>query len=36
MLERPARMPMNYGSAAVYDDGLYNAGMRPTFEHIGG
>jgi hypothetical protein len=26
---------MNNGSAAVYADGLYNAGVRPTFEHIG-
>jgi hypothetical protein len=26
---------MTNGSAADYDDGLYSAGVRPTFEHIG-
>ena len=35
MLQRLARLPMTNGSAAVYDDGLYNARVRPTFEHIG-
>jgi len=26
---------MHKGSIAVYDDGFYHAGARPTFEHIG-
>jgi hypothetical protein len=26
---------MTNGSIAVYDDGFYHAGVRPTFEHIG-
>jgi hypothetical protein len=35
MLERLARLPMTNGSGAVYDDGFYNAGVHPSFEHIG-
>jgi cytochrome c peroxidase len=34
-LERLERMPMGNGSIAVYDDGFYNTGVRPTFEDVG-
>ena len=34
-LERLERMLMGNGSAAVYDDGFYNTGVRPTFEDVG-
>ncbi|HKO23607.1 MAG TPA: cytochrome c peroxidase, partial [Chloroflexota bacterium] len=34
-LERLERMRMGNGSIAVYDDGFYNTGVRPTFEDVG-
>ncbi len=36
MLATPmARMPMGNGSVAVYDEGFYNIGVRPTLDDLG-